>query len=105
MCLGCEVFGRSADDLVRVVPAMVAEKARGLPPLVRRGATQALADRWWGLLAVATQRLGAGADLVTSLLEDPPGIADLRGWMGRGRRSPPAASRGRLSQRRLGIAG
>ena len=84
LCLGCEVFGRWADDVVRIVPAMAAEKARGLPPLVRRGATQALAARWWGLLAVATQRLvaravlrEAGADLVTTLLEDPPGIADL----------------------------
>ena len=84
LCLGCEVFGRWADDIVRIMPAMAAEKARGLPPLVRRGATQALAARWWGLLAVATQRLvaravlrDAGADLVTTLLEDPPGIADL----------------------------
>ena len=84
MCLGCEVFGRWADDVVRIVPATAAEKARGLPPLIRRGATQALAARWWGLLAVATQRLvaravlrEAGADLVTTLLEDPQGIADL----------------------------
>ena len=84
LCLGCEVFGRWADDVVRIVPAMAAEKARGLPPLVRRGATQTLAARWWGLLAVATQRLvaravlrDAGADIVTNLQEDPPGIADL----------------------------
>ena len=77
--LGYEVFGRWADDVVRIVPAM-----GGLPLLVRRGATQALAARWWGLLAVATQRLvaravlrDAGADLVTTLLEDAPGIADL----------------------------
>ncbi len=82
--LGCEVFGRWSDDVVRVVPAMAAERARGLPPLVRQGATQALAARWWGVLAVATQRLvaravlrDAGADLVTTLLEDPPGLADL----------------------------
>ena len=66
------------------MPATAAEKARGLPPLVRRGATQALAARWWGRLAVATQRLvgrgvlcDAGADLVTTLLEDSPGLADL----------------------------
>ena len=84
LCLGCEVFGRWSDDVVRVVPAMAAERARGLPPLVRQGATQALAARWWGVLAVATQRLvaravlrDAGADLVTTLLEDPPGLADL----------------------------
>ena len=84
LCLGCEMFGRWADDVVRIVPAMAAEKACGLPPLVRRGATQTLAARWWGLLAVATQRLvaqavlrDAGADVVTTLLEDPPGIADL----------------------------
>ena len=83
-CLGCEVFGRWADDVVRILPAMAAENARGLPPLVRRGATQALAARWWRFLAVATQRLvaravlrDAGANLVTTLLEDPPGIADL----------------------------
>jgi len=84
LCLGCEVFGRWSGDPVRVVPAMAAAKARGLPPLVRRGVAQALAARWWGLLCVATQRLvaravlrDAGADLVTTLLEDPPGIADL----------------------------
>ena len=83
MCLGCEVFGRWSGDPVRVVPAMAAAKARGLPPLVRRGVAQALAARWWGLLCVATQRLvaqavlhDAVADLVTTLLEDPPGIAD-----------------------------
>ena len=46
LCLGCEVFGRWAGDVVRIVPAMAAEKARGLPPLVRRGAMQALAARW-----------------------------------------------------------
>ena len=76
LCLGCEVFGRRADDVVRIVPPV----ARGLPPLVRRGATQTL----WGLLAVATQRLvaravlrDAGADLVTTLLEKPPSIAEL----------------------------
>ena len=45
LCLGCEVFGRWADDVVRIVPAMVAENACGLPPLDRRGATQALAAR------------------------------------------------------------
>ena len=75
---------RWADDVVCIVPAMAAERAHGLPPLVRRGATQALAARWWGFLAVAAQRLAAravlrdaGADLVTTLLEDPPSIADL----------------------------
>ena len=82
--LGCEVFGRGADDVVRIVPALAAENARSLPPLVLRGATQALAARCWELLAVATQRLmaravlrDASANLVTTLLEDPVGLADL----------------------------
>ena len=56
LCLGCEVFGRWAADVVRIVPAIAATNARGLPTLVRRGAMQALAARWWRFLAVATQR-------------------------------------------------
>ena len=84
MCLGCEVFGRWSDDVVRVVPAMAVERAHGLRPLVSQGAAQAVAARWWEVLDVATQRLFAravlrdiGADLVTTLLENPPGIANL----------------------------
>ena len=84
LCLGCEVFGRWSGDAVRTVQAMAAEKARGLPAVVRRGAAQSHAARWWGLLTVATQQCvaravlrEAGADLATTLLEDPPGYADL----------------------------
>ena len=83
-CLGVEVYGRWSSDPVRVVPAMAAERARGLPHRVRQGAMLALSARWWGLLGIAAQRLvaravlrEAGADLTTALLEDPPGLADL----------------------------
>ena len=83
-----------------VVPAMAAKKARGLPPLVRRGATQALAARWWGLLAVAAQQLvvravlrDAGASRPSWRTRRASRQRVLSGWMGPGRRSPPAASR------------
>ena len=113
--LGCEVFGRWSDHAVRSVLAMAAERARSLPPLVRRGSTQALAARW-GLLAVATQRLvpravlrDASADLNTTLLKEPPRRPArqrvLSGWLGPWRRTPPAAASGRLSLWWLGLAG
>ena len=84
LCLGCEVFGRWSADAVRIVPAMAAERSRGLPPSVREGARHALSARWWGILAVATQRVvaqavlrEAGADLATTLLEEIPAFAEL----------------------------
>ena len=69
---------------MRIVPAMAAERSRGLPPSVREGARHALSARWWGILAVATQRVvaqavlrEAGADLATTLLEEIPAFAEL----------------------------
>ena len=78
------VYGRWVSQALELVPALVAARARGLPRRVRGGATNALSRRWWSLLGVATQRLvtravlrNSGADLVTTLLEEPPARADL----------------------------
>ena len=83
-CLGCEVYGRWCSQALRLVPALVAARVKGLPPGVRGGIAAALRTRWWGLLATAVQRLvaqavlrNAGADLVSGFFEIPPGIADL----------------------------
>ena len=85
LCLGSEVYGRWSAQCVKLIPALARERSRGLKPRIRRGVALSLQHRWWCILGIALQRAvahcvlnsGAGADLVTTLLEPSPGIADL----------------------------
>ena len=85
-CLGVEVFGRWAQEALALVRDLARERVAGLPARVRLGTHQRLLRRWWGLLGMATQRAvaravlqGSGADLAETLVERPPGVADLPG--------------------------
>ena len=58
--------------------------SRGMHPRLRRGAALSYLNRWSGLIAIAVQRAVAvaatrdsGADLVTTLLEPVPSVADV----------------------------
>ena len=60
------------------------DRARGLPPLVRRGIQHRVAHRLWSILGIAVQRSVAsaslrthGADLATCIGESVPQLADL----------------------------
>ena len=83
-CLGCEVYGRWGEPCIRLMHALVRERARMLHPRVRRGTALCLQHRWWGILSVTLQKAvarailrEAGEDLYESLLEPIPGLADL----------------------------
>ena len=63
---------------------MAREHTRGTHPRLRRGLALYYLNRWSGLIAVALQKVVAncvlrteGADLVTTLLEPSPAVADL----------------------------
>ena len=85
LCLGAEVFGRWSEQCIKLVPALARERSRGLNPRIRRGVALSLQHRWWCILGIALQKAvahivlnsSAGADLVTTLLEPAPGIAEL----------------------------
>ena len=110
LCLGCEVFGQWVDDVVRIMPAMADEKARGMPPLVRLGATQALAaigegiwlsplnGSWRERCCATPAQTSSRPSGKTAWHRGPARQRVPSGWMDPGRRLLPAASRGRLSQ-------
>ena len=84
LCLSAETYGRWGEDPLRIVPALAWARTEGLPAGLRRGVVCALQTRWWGILSCAVQRLVAhavltdeGADLVTTLTEPAPCLADL----------------------------
>ena len=83
-CLGSEVYGRWGEPSVILLGALVREKSRMLHPRIRRGAALGFQHRWSSILSVSLQRAVAhaiveevGADLQDTLLEPPPGYADL----------------------------
>ena len=83
-CLGFEVFGRWGPQCVTLLPWLAHEKARGLHPRLRRGAALAYQQRWAGIVSVGLMKAvgaaalrGEGADLVTTLLEPEPGLAEV----------------------------
>ena len=80
------MFARWAQEALALVRDLARERVAGLPARVRLGTHQRLLRRWWGLLGMATQRAvaravlqGSGADLAETLVERPPGVADLPG--------------------------
>ena len=84
LCLSVETFGRWGEDCLRILLALAAQRAEGLPALVRTGVAMRLLTRWWGLLAVGVQRAVAtaalrdvGHDLVGAPLEVGPAAFEL----------------------------
>ena len=83
-CLGHEVYGRWSAQAVELLPRLALERSRGMHPRLRKGAALSYLNRWSGLIAVAVQRAVSvaamrdeGADLVTTLLEPAPCVADV----------------------------
>ena len=83
-CLGCEVYGRWGEPCIKLMKALVRERARLLHPRVRRGTALGLQHRWWGILSISLQKAVAhaimrdeGEDLYDALLEPIPGTAEL----------------------------
>ena len=77
--LGCEVFGRWNDDAIQLVSQLARLKSMEAPPLLRRSAQHAWANRWWGLVGIGTQRAVAEALLCQHGPDLLPGIAEERG--------------------------
>ena len=82
--MGHEVYGRWGKQCIELLPPLAREKARGFHPRLRRGLALSYLSRWSGLIAVAVQKAVAvarlrdeGADLVDTLLEEAPAVADL----------------------------
>ena len=83
--LGCEVYGRWNSDTQQLISELARLKALEAPPLLRRSAQHAWANRWLGLAGIVTQRAVAeallcprGADLLTSsAVEQEPSLTDL----------------------------
>ena len=82
--LGHEVYGRMGAQCAELLPKLAHAKARGMHPRLRRGAALSYLCRWTSLLGVSLQKAVAngalrthGADLLTTLLEDVPQVADL----------------------------
>ena len=55
LTLAVEVGGRWNATASDLVPQLAAMKVRDAPPLLRRSAQLAWADRWWAILSVAVQ--------------------------------------------------
>ena len=84
LCLGAETYGIWGSEALWLVPALACERARHLHPRIRKkGIALASLHRWWGILGIALQNavahaiLHEHADLGQTLLEPPPGLADL----------------------------
>ena len=83
-CLGFEVYGRWGQQAIDLIPLLARERARGMHPRLRRGTALPDLNRWSGIIAVALQKAVSiaatrdeGADLVQTLLEPVPFVADL----------------------------
>ena len=84
MCLGCEVFGRWSDEIIKLTPDLAFSKSEFYPALLRTGICMSLIRRWFGLLGIALQHsIGVqtltciGSDLTTTLVEKIPNFFDL----------------------------
>ena len=55
LTLAAEVGGRWNDTAVDVVRQLAAHKVQTVPPLLRRSAQLAWADRWWAILGIFVQ--------------------------------------------------
>ena len=75
--LAGEAGGRWSAETVRFIEELAKHRSQKAPPRLRKSTRLAWENRWWGMLAVATQD-----SLAATLVKDAPHL--LHGWEGSG---------------------